>query len=115
MTEAKIWQEALENGRLIGINGRIDHHLTPKLDETLINLSQKGQNRLLIDLSAVHYINSGGLRCLLSAWRRSRREGGDVVLCGLNGRLQELFQMAGFDTVFNIYPSRESALSDPSL
>ena len=55
------------------------------------------------------YINSGGLRCLVSAWRRTREQGGDLVLCGLNSRLEEIFSLVGFDRVFHIYATYEDA------
>lgn len=111
MNEPQIRQEKTENSHVICLNGRVDQLVTPKLEATLTDLNQAGHNRLLIDFTAVHYINSGGLRCLITAWRRARRHGGDVVLYGLNNRLQDLFKMVGFDKVFHIYPTREMAMS----
>jgi anti-anti-sigma factor len=58
----------------------------------------------------VAYINSGGLRCLVTAWRRARQAQGDLLLCGLNQRLNEVFTMVGFDKVFGIYSSCEAAV-----
>lgn len=108
--KSQIRQETTENSHVIRLNGRVDQLITPTLEATLTDLTQAGHNHLLIDFTAVQYINSGGLRCLITAWRQARRDGGDVVLYGLNSRLQELFQMVGFDKVFHIYPTRETAL-----
>ncbi len=104
-------QQTQTNGvhRLI-ISGRLDQTQTPQLEETLNNLLTAGHYDLLVDLTAVTYINSGGLRCLVSAWRKARQQGGDLVLCGLNDRLQEIFGMVGFDKVFSIYPDCETAV-----
>lgn len=113
--ENKIWQEQVEQTHIVGLSGRVDQLVTPTLDTTLTHLIGTGTCRLLIDLTAVHYINSGGLRCLVSAWRHARRQGGDVALYGLSARLKGLFETMGFDNVFKIYANKESALHpDPS-
>ncbi len=72
-------------------------------------LLQQESTRLIVDLEDVSYINSGGLRCLVSAWRKARLQDGNLVLCSLNTRLQEIFSMVGFDKVFKIYSSSETA------
>ena len=57
----------------------------------------------------VTYINSGGLRCLVSSWRKARQQSGDLILCGLSSRLHEIFAMVGFDKVFQITTTIEEA------
>lgn len=89
---------------MVTANGRLDQTQTPQLELTLNDLLEQGRHALVVNLGEVTYINSGGLRCLVSAWRRARQQGGDLVLCGLNARLQEIFTMVGFDKVFQIYP-----------
>jgi anti-sigma B factor antagonist len=105
-----IWQEQVTTDIwLVGINGRLDHSLIPQLDDILSQALDNGRYRILIDFTNVSYINSGGLRCLVSAWRRARTQKGDVVLFGLNDHVLKVFTMAGFDNVFHIYPSRLEA------
>jgi anti-sigma B factor antagonist len=89
---------------LVSVGGRLDQNLTPELETTLTSLLDEGHNDFIVDLSETTYINSGGLRCLVSAWRRARANNGSVSLCGLNERLQEIFTMIGFDKVFQIHP-----------
>jgi anti-sigma B factor antagonist len=94
---------------LVGARGRLDQTLTPQLEQNLLDLLNEGHSRLLVDLTEVEYINSGGLRCLVSAWRQARRQNGSLSLCGLNHRLSDIFGMVGFDKVFDIYPNCEAA------
>jgi anti-anti-sigma factor len=99
-----VWQEKLPQGvYLIGVNGRLDQTLNPQLEETLNALLEDGHYHFVVDLSDTTYINSGGLRCLVSAWRRAKANDGSLALCGLNDRLQEIFAMVGFDKVFEIH------------
>jgi len=103
-----IWQ--------VEVRGRLDQSQTPDLNAALIELINAEHYRLIVNLSDVSYINSGGLRCLVSAWRKAQARNGNVILFGLNDRLCEIFTMIGFDKVFQIYPTQEEALSAmPSL
>ncbi|HEX6384531.1 MAG TPA: STAS domain-containing protein [Anaerolineae bacterium] len=105
-----IWQEELSNDTwLVSVQGRLDQSQNPQLEEKLTDLLDDGHQRLIVDLTEATYINSGGLRCLVSAWRKARRQEGDLVLCGLNPRLQEIFSMVGFDKVFQIYSTCDLA------
>ena len=109
-----VWQEKLPQSDtwLIGVNGRLDQSLNPKLEETLNDLLDNGHVNLVVDLTHTSYINSGGLRCLVSAWRRAKSEQGTLSLCGLNNRLQEIFTMVGFDKVFTIYDDCAAARTE---
>ena len=61
-----VWQEKLNASVwLIGVNGRLDQALNPKLEETLNELLDNGHYHLVVDLTHTTYINSGGLRCLV--------------------------------------------------
>lgn len=95
---------------LVSVSGRLDQTQTPDLEAQLNALLEEGRNRIVIDLSEVNYINSGGLRCLVTAWRKAKKHGGNVVLTGLRSRVNEVFTMVGFDKVFDVYPSRAVAM-----
>ena len=108
--KAPVWQEALEDDIwLVGVNGRLDQPQTQILQDQLNALLDNNHLLIVVDLSKTVYINSGGLRCLVSAWRKAKKQGGDLYLCGLNDRLIEIFSMVGFNRVFQIYPDLETA------
>ena len=105
-----VWQKKIQgNIWLVHIEGRLDHQLTPSLETHLHDLLQEDGVQLIVDLSKTNYINSGGMRILVTAWRKAHQQNGDLLLCGLNGRLQEIFSMIGFDKLFDIYANPESA------
>jgi anti-anti-sigma factor len=94
---------------LVEAQGRLDQALSPQLQTALDQLLAEGHANIIVDLSKTTYVNSGGLRCLLTGRRRSRSQGGDVIICGLDARLAEVFAMVGFDQVFTIYDTLEAA------
>jgi anti-sigma B factor antagonist len=94
---------------LVKVSGRLDQSQTAVLEESLQKLLLENHNRLVIDLSDVTYVNSGGLRCLVTIWRQARDHGGKVVLCNLGERISQVFAVVGFDKVFDIYASLAEA------
>ncbi len=68
-----------------------------------------GNVRILVDLKDTRYISSTGLRTLLAAARGAKRHGGTLKLCNLTPRVHEIFEIAGFDRVFEIFPTYAQA------
>ena len=106
----KVVQAPLGSGVTgVTVEGRLDAATVPTLEQTLQRLLLEGQVRLVIDLAAVNYISSSGLRAMLTVRRQTRSRGGDVYLCSLHPRVREIFEMVGFVSVFGIYDSRDQA------
>ncbi len=104
-------QEPLEHDVwLISVGGRLDQESTTEFENEVINILAEGRTRLLVDLSQVTYVNSGGLRCLVTIWRQAREKSGDVCLVNINENIDQVFSMVGFDKVFNIFDDLDSAL-----
>ncbi len=89
--------------------GRIDAARAPALEQDLRQHLAHGHNRLIVDLSATTYISSNGLRVLLAAHKGAQQDGGSLKLCCLGVRLVEIFEMAGFDQIFEIYEDHDAA------
>lgn len=91
--------------------GRIDTTTSPLLDDELKRVVDGGARDLVVDFGRVDYISSAGLRVLLVLAKRLRSERGRLVLCGLNGPVWQVFDLAGFLPLFTIEESREAALA----
>ncbi len=89
--------------------GRLDAAGVRPFEEEWKRHIAAGETRLLIDLEQTRYISSSGLRSLLAAARTAKKYDGTVALCCLGPRLVEIFEMAGFDRVFQIFPTRQQA------
>ncbi|NLF77848.1 MAG: STAS domain-containing protein, partial [Chloroflexi bacterium] len=62
-------------------------------------------------MAQVEYIASSGLKVLVAAWRRAQGQAGDVILSSLQPRIVEIFEMVGFDMLFQIFPDLNAALA----
>lgn len=67
------------------------------------------KGKLFIDLEALSHINSSGLNALIKLMTKARIQGGDLVLCGLQGTTKKLFEIAKMDEVFRIVEDFDQA------
>lgn len=94
---------------LVEASGRIDSMNAHELGEALIRQIEGGHVHLVLDLASVDYMSSAGLREIVSALKKVRSSG-DLRLAQPSPRVQEVLEMAGLDTIFQIYPSQVEAV-----
>jgi anti-anti-sigma factor len=98
------------NLRFVRLSGRIDAAAAPGVQKTVRAAADKDARHVVIDLSEVTFLSSSGLRILLLLARELRKQGGDLRLCAARPQVAEVFHLTGFDQIFELFPSRESAV-----
>ncbi|GGM08990.1 STAS domain-containing protein [Nakamurella endophytica] len=103
-TDLRIEITADEPGAaVLRLAGRLDALQAPELDARFRELVPLGRVRLLVDLSAVGFVDSAGLAVLVRARRTTREHGGDVVLIRPRSpEGQRVFRLTQFDQVFRM-------------
>ena len=91
-----------KNPQIIRLSGRIDATTAPGMEEELFFAIEEGTRAMIIDLDAVEYMSSAGLRVLLSVLKKMRSVGGEVRLSSLQPHVREVFEMTGFSRLFTI-------------
>ncbi len=91
--------------------GRLDSASGPAFEKDLIGHIDGGSRRMVLDLSGLQYISSAGLRVLLLAAKRMKSSGGRFALCSLSRQISEVFEISGFNSILDIYPSYEDAVA----
>lgn len=89
---------------------RLDADNSGELKEYLQRLLKNEAKALVIDLSAVNFIDSSGLGALLSGYKNASLLQGSLVLSGLQPRVQSMFELTRLHHVFEIYSSSQEAL-----
>ena len=79
----------------IEINGRIDTAMSANLGSALSSIP-KPVTRLMLDLSAVGYICSSGLKVLLTAHKEMASRGGSMELRNVPELVMEVMEATGF-------------------
>jgi anti-sigma B factor antagonist len=93
------------------LSGDADLHGAPELRDRLTEAMADGVGRIVVDLSAVTFIDSMALGVLLGARHRLRDHGGDLRLVVASPELRRIFELSLLDQVFSLAETRAEALS----
>ena len=97
---------------VVGLRGRITlGEGTEALRDTVRDLLSQGQNRILLNLGEVNYIDSSGIGELVSAFTAAKRQGGEVKLLNLTKKVHDLLQITKLYTVFDVKDDEASAVA----
>jgi anti-sigma B factor antagonist len=66
--------------------------------------------RIILNLSGVTYIDSGGLGTLVSLYTTAHNAGGAIKLTNLTQRVGDLLQVTKLLTIFEVYDTEEEAI-----
>src|SRR5437016_7700730 len=94
---------------------RLDSLVAPDLKAEFLILAQPDVETLVLDLSAVEYIDSAGLSALLLAQRQQVHHRGDMRIVGASKEVKSLLALTALDRVFPMYETVEQALAAPQL
>lgn len=103
MMLSKLIRSAPHDMHVIEIVGRMDGEHAARLSEIANTASTNGRSHLLLDLHAVEYINSSGLRTLVQLYKQITQRGGELIVINPTENIQRLFALVGLDTVFTIH------------
>ncbi len=110
MSELQISKESLKRVDVIQVNGRIDSNSAPQFDNELKAVMDGGRHNMVLNLSGVSYMSSAGLRALISALRECKKHNGNVVLAAPSDRVQEVLDLAGLTSIFDMYDDDTTAV-----
>jgi anti-sigma B factor antagonist len=101
-----------EDAAVVVVSGELDYGATPQLRACILGHIGAGRQHLLVDLSAVTFIDSTAIGLLVSTGTRLCRIGGgslSVVCAQENTRVLRIFDIAGVASVIRLYHYREQA------
>jgi len=97
---------------VLPLEGEIDLHVSPRLENSLSRMIKKQPLHVVIDLSGVTFIDSSGLAVLIRAMQDIQKYGGKLRLSGMNEYVRPIFEIARLDQIFLIDPQSEEVLTD---
>ncbi len=96
---------------VVDISGKItigegDVQLREKVNELL----DAGENRILLNLEKVKYMDSAGIGELVACYKRAKEKEGTVKLLNPSGKVYDLLQLTKLEEVFDTYRDEGEAL-----
>jgi anti-sigma B factor antagonist len=95
---------------VVAPTGEVDVVTAPQLGRRLLGLVEEGKTRLVVDLSAVTFMDSTGIGVLIDALRRLSSRSGSLVLVCPTERIMRPFEVTGLVGYLKIFGTREEAL-----
>lgn len=99
-----------EDISIVQLNGRLDANTSGDVESKIIPVFDSGEKKIIIDFSRLDYISSAGLRVLLLSAKKSKSLNCDLKLTSLKPHVKEVFDIAGFSSIFSIYETNEEAV-----
>lgn len=89
------------------VSGDGSHQLFLPQIESLL---EEGHRKFVLDMTELGWINSSGLGLFIGARRRIEEAGGQLVICGVNQRIRDIFEVTALATMYTIVPDVKAAL-----
>ena len=94
---------------ILALEGDIDLYQSPVVKEKFNEFIDRKFERILVDLSAVTYMDSSGLALFIESLQRISAYGGKLALFGLQPGVRHIFVIARLDQVFRLFPDEAAA------
>jgi anti-sigma B factor antagonist len=89
--------------------GEVDLEHSPTARRVLLECVDQGK-KVLVDLSAVEYMDSSGIASLVEAFQQSRKKGTEFALVAVNAAPRRVLELARLDKVFTIHETLADGL-----
>lgn len=87
---------------IISLSGRLDTITSPQLEEEINRNSFDEIETVNLNMRALEYISSAGLRVVLKLHKKMTAQGGQLKLINVNDMIMEIFTMTGMDSFLEI-------------
>jgi anti-anti-sigma factor len=91
------------------VEGKIDAVVSKSLENELLARLDDTPRVLIVDFATCAYMSSAGLRAILITAKAAQQNGKQVVICGMNSILSNIFKVSGFDRILTIEPDLAAA------
>jgi anti-anti-sigma factor len=94
------------------VSGRLDAFGAQQLDTWVREALHDDDKELVVDLTGTGYLSSGGLRVFNALKKEMKRRNGRFALAAVGEYPKKVLDMAGFSSVFDMFPSVDLAVAD---
>ena len=87
----------------IKLRGEIDHHSAVAVRTSIDDIiRKKSPEELVIDMSAVNFMDSSGLGLIMGRYALMKQMGGNTVVADPNARTEKIMRLAGLERIVPI-------------
>lgn len=95
---------------LLTLDGEIDLAGSQELEAVIARLLPAKHSVIVVDLAAVTFVNTPGWAVFLYYQHEAESFGGRIVICGLQGRPKDSFDIAGIEGLLEVVADKSEAV-----
>jgi anti-sigma B factor antagonist len=92
------------------LSGSLDGKTAPDVQKQVLS-GAEGQNKVILDMTAVTFVSSAGLRVLLLLYRQLKAKGGEIALVGTSEEIKDVMSNTGLIHFFLLADSLEPGIA----
>ena len=97
---------------VVAVAGRLGADSSGRLQDVLLEAIDAGNRRIVVDLTAVDYLNSAGASALDVAFQHMTHAGGRLMFCGMQEPVRLVLDMTGLLASVTPVATRSEALRE---
>ena len=90
---------------------RMTFAILSEFSAAAVDLIDRGEKQIVIDLTPVTYVDSATIGCLMDLYRQASTSGGSLKLAGVQKRVLTMLTMTGAHHFLEVHGDRASALA----
>lgn len=96
---------------ILALDGFLDAHTAPRFEEAIQTEITAGRRGIVVDCGKLTYISSAGLGVFMSFIEELRDAGGDIKICSVVPKVLQVFEILGFQSLFDIVDTVPDAVN----
>jgi anti-sigma B factor antagonist len=96
---------------VITVRGDVTAGSEDALMDAYTRAAEGSPRAILLDFSALEYMNSGGIGLLVTLLVRANRAKQRLLACGLNDHYRQIFELTRLDEAISIFTNEAEALA----
>ena len=94
----------------VAVDGRVDGTNAAEFQDALQGVIGEEDKLVVLDLGALSYVSSAGLRVVLLVAKELQRQSAKLAVCSLSDTVKEVFTISGFDKIIPVHGTRQEAI-----
>jgi anti-sigma B factor antagonist len=113
LMELKVSKRSTDGIPVVDLSGRLVFgDETKTLRSTVKEIIEHGDANIVLNLTDLAYVDSGGIGTLVGLYTSARAAGGDLKLACPNSRVQHVLEITRLMSILSVHESEEQAIAD---
>jgi anti-sigma B factor antagonist len=108
----RLARRAVGDAVVVAVEGELDLFTAPFLRDEVREAIKLDGSRLVLDLTALSFMDSSGLSVLIEAWRLATSQGGGVALAAPQAPVARILRTTGLDRRIKVFPDVGTAVGE---